>query len=79
LNQKQLPIFSVAAKSVHVGSIYEHYKGNRYKILGIARHSESLEEHVVYQGLYENSEIWVRPLFMFFENIGEKPRFRLVD
>ena len=79
MNQKELPIFSQVAKSIHIGSIYEHYKGNRYKIIAIARHSESLEELVVYQGLYENSEIWVRPLSMFFENVGEKPRFRLVD
>jgi hypothetical protein len=63
--------------------MYEHYKGFRYKVLAIARHSETLEELVVYQALYEEEGVWVRPLTMFLENviIDEKPqpRFRLVQ
>jgi len=58
-------------------------KGFRYKVLAIARHSETLEELVVYQALYGEEGVWVGPLAMFLENviIDEKPqpRFRLVQ
>lgn len=49
------------------GAIYEHYKGKRYKILGISCHSEDLTWYVVYETLYNNdvSKIWHRPLDMF--------------
>lgn len=61
---------------------YEHYKGNRYRVLGVAKHSETLEELVVYQALYGEGNLWVRPLRMFLEEVevnGEKkPRFRYV-
>ncbi|MBQ9934778.1 MAG: DUF1653 domain-containing protein [Lachnospiraceae bacterium] len=49
--------------------LYEHYKGNKYKVIGIAKHSETLEEMVVYQALYGDYGIWVRPKDMFFENV----------
>lgn len=59
---------------------YEHFKGNHYKVIGIARHSETLEEMVVYQALYGERAIWVRPLAMFLgegERDGKKvSRFR---
>lgn len=77
-----LPCFSSLAQSIIVGSIYEHYKGLRYKVLGVARHSESLEELIVYQALYGDNDIWVRPLGMFLENVkvdGKAlPRFKLL-
>lgn len=68
--------------------IYKHYKGNRYRIIGLARHSETLEELVVYQALYDSPEfglnsIWVRPKTMFLEKVEYKgrlvPRFKLVE
>ena len=63
--------------------IYEHYKGNRYELLYIANHSETLEKMVVYKALYGEGEIWVRPLSMWEEVVevnGRKmPRFKLVD
>lgn len=46
-----------------------HFKGGLYKMLGIACHSESLEQVVVYQALYGSNKIWVRPLDMFFDKI----------
>lgn len=51
--------------------IYQHYKGNKYLVLAIAKHSETLEEMVVYISLYDNetSHVWVRPLSMFNEVI----------
>lgn len=75
-------------KEIIIGGIYEHYKGKRYRVLHIARHSETLEEMVVYQGLYTSDEfgdqpIWVRPRGMFQEMVmvegEERPRFALVD
>ena len=46
--------------------VYRHYKGKMYRVLGMARHSETLEDMVVYQALYEDQKIWVRPAVMFF-------------
>jgi hypothetical protein len=48
---------------------YRHYKGGEYRLIGIAKHSETLEDLVVYETLYENdlSKLWVRPLKMFTE------------
>lgn len=47
--------------------IYRHFKGNEYKVLYIARNSETLEEMVVYQALYGDGDIWVRPAKMFID------------
>ena len=47
--------------------IYRHYKGNRYQVLGIARHSETMEEMVVYRALYGEGGLWVRPASMWNE------------
>lgn len=65
--------------------IYEHYKGQRYRVLNTVRHSETLEELVLYECLYENDKgkFWVRPKAMFLETVtidgAEKPRFRIVE
>ncbi len=63
--------------------LYRHYKGNDYRVIGLARHSESLEPLVVYQALYGERGLWVRPAAMFVETIehaGQRvPRFRRVD
>jgi hypothetical protein len=50
---------------------YRHYKGKEYEVIGIARHSETMEELVVYKALYqtEGENLWVRPLKMFTEEI----------
>ncbi len=78
MTQEVLPSLSSLATSVIVGSIYEHYKGLRYKILGVGRHSETLEELIIYQALYGENDIWVRPLEMFFEatTVNGKSRLR---
>ncbi|MGZ4034347.1 MAG: DUF1653 domain-containing protein [Bacteroidia bacterium] len=61
---------------------YQHYKGKQYEVIGIARHSENLQELVVYKALYqsEGNNLWVRPLEMFLEDVeieGKKmPRFK---
>ena len=63
--------------------IYEHYKGNRYELIGIANHSETLEKMVVYKALYGEKELWVRPAAMWNEEIeinGKAvARFRLLE
>jgi hypothetical protein len=48
---------------------YRHYKGNDYQVIGIARHSETEEELVVYRKLYGDGSLWVRPLAMFTEDV----------
>lgn len=48
---------------------YRHYKGNDYEVIGVARHSETGEELVVYRCLYGDYSLWVRPLAMFTENV----------
>jgi hypothetical protein len=48
---------------------YRHYKGNDYEVIGMARHSESLEWMVVYRALYGEGGLWVRPAEMFAETV----------
>ena len=60
---------------------YRHYKGKQYEVIGVARHSETLDDMVVYKAMYlpEGENLWVRPLIMFTEEVemdGKKiPRF----
>lgn len=57
---------------IQVGGIYKHFKtGNLYKVIGIAKHSETLEDMVVYEAQYENalSKLWVRPKSLFSEEV----------
>ena len=49
--------------------IWRHFKGNRYQVIGLARHSESEELMVVYRALYGDGELWVRPASMWLETI----------
>ena len=62
---------------------YEHFKGKHYRVLGVAKHSETLEELVVYQALYGENQIWVRPAAMFSESVefdGQTgPRFKYLS
>lgn len=66
---------------------YQHYKGNSYEVIGIAHHSETLEELVVYRALYDSPKfgsnaLWVRPAKMFLEEIEFEnkrvPRFKFI-
>ena len=56
------------------GQYYRHFKGNVYRILHIAKHSETLEDIVVYQAMYGERSIWVRPKAMFEEVIERDGR-----
>jgi hypothetical protein len=76
------------ANAIRYGK-YQHYRTqNLYEIIGLARHSETLEEMVVYKALYQCEkfgldQIWVRPKSMFFElvfhNGSERPRFEWIS
>ncbi|WP_173047761.1 DUF1653 domain-containing protein [Nitrospira sp. KM1] len=61
---------------------YRHYKGREYEVIGVARHSETEEEFVVYRALYGDFGLWIRPTLMFSETIlieGRSiPRFQLI-
>ena len=62
--------------------IYQHYKGQIYQVFHVARHSETEEQLVVYQCLYGDYSMWVRPLSMFVETVELEdgqviPRFKL--
>lgn len=62
---------------------YRHYKGKDYEVLGVARHSETEEEYVVYRQLYGEGGLWIRPASMFVESVslGRElvPRFRRLE
>jgi len=65
--------------------IYEHFKGGKYRVIGIAKHSETPEELVIYEALYDNpeSKLWARPLDNFVgfkEKDGKKiKRFKFIS
>lgn len=46
---------------------YRHFKGNEYEVIAVAKHSETLEELVVYRALYGDGDIWIRPVSMWNE------------
>ena len=76
---------AVKDTGVKIGGLYEHYKGKRYRVHGLARHSETLEQVVYYECLYENDlgVMWVRPLDLFIESVTidgvTVPRFKEVS
>ena len=62
---------------------YRHFKGNYYEVIGVARHSETMEEMVVYRALYAEHGLWVRPASMWEEVVDRDgyhgPRFQYVE
>ena len=63
--------------------IYRHFKGNLYRLIGVASHSETLEPMVVYQALYGEQGLWVRPAAMWTEPVNKDgysgPRFTYIE
>jgi hypothetical protein len=62
---------------------YRHFKGNEYELVGVAKHSETLEPMVVYRSLYGDGGLWVRPAAMWTETIDRDnyhgPRFQFIE
>ena len=62
---------------------YRHYRGGEYEVIGVARHSETLEPLILYRPLYNQTGLWVRPYDMFFEQVEvdghQEPRFTLIS
>ena len=75
---KDVPDWSEQAKSLKPG-IYRHFKGDEYQLIKVARHTETLEELVVYQSIKYPDRVWARPLKMFIEPVKrdgyDGPRF----
>ena len=73
-----------AKNELVIGGTYRHYKNKLYVVTGVARHSETLEDMVIYEAQYDNElgKIWVRPKTMFLEKVKvgnyEGPRFTFV-
>lgn len=67
-------------QEIIAGKIYKHFKGNLYKVIGFAKHSETLEDMIIYQPL-KTGDNWVRPLSMWNEVVDDKGtlRFTLID
>jgi len=72
-------------EQIKIGGLYQHYKGMKYRVHSLVKHSETLEWLVFYECLYENpqAQLWVRPLKMFLESVQVNsetiPRFKLLD
>ena len=62
---------------------HQHYKGKFYEVIGVAHHSETKEELVVYRALYGDNALWVRPKKIFLEIVNidgkEVPRFKYIE
>ncbi len=69
-----LEIGGMKRRTVRPGARYRHFKGKDYRVLYVARHSETLDEMVVYQQLYGERGVWVRPLDMFLETVERDGR-----
>lgn len=65
-------------QEIIIGKTYRHFKGNLYKVIGFAKHSETLEDMVVYESL-RNNTLWVRPKSMWNEIVDDKGTLRFTQ
>lgn len=57
---------------VEINRVYKHFKGDSYLVVDIAKHSETMEEHVIYRELYGEGNLYIRPVTMFLEKVDKK-------
>jgi hypothetical protein len=62
-------------QEIEIGKTYKHYKGNVYKIIALGKHSETLEDMIVYQSV-KNGDVWIRPKRMWNETINDDNQLR---
>ena len=67
-------------QKIEIGKTYKHYKGNKYKIIEFAKHSETLEDMIIYKSL-DTGKVWVRPYKMWNETVDNSGtlRFTLIE
>ena len=66
-------------KEIQINKRYKHYKGNIYRVIALGKHSETVEDMVIYQSV-EHGDVWCRPANMWFDKIDEQTtRFTLID
>ena len=74
-------------RSVKINGVYRHFKGNLYRVLCVAKHSDTMEELVIYKAMYGSGDVYARPVYMFLEmvdkekypNIQQIYRFELIE
>ena len=59
-------------REVKIGGVYRHFKGRCYLVEDVAKHSETLEDYVIYRQLYGEGKRWIRPLGMFLERVDRE-------
>jgi len=62
-------------QKIEIGKTYKHYKGNLYKIVALAKHSETLEDMIIYESV-KDGKTWVRPAYMWNETVDNKGTLR---
>ena len=81
-NLRYIIVFEVTNMEIKLGR-YRHFKGNEYEVIGVAKHSETCEEMVVYKALYGDGGLWVRPAKMWDETVERDgkvyKRFTYID
>ncbi|MBR1775885.1 DUF1653 domain-containing protein [bacterium] len=65
-------------QEIKIGKIYRHYKGNLYKVIDFAKHSETVEDMIVYKSL-KTGDTWVRPAYMWNEIVDNKGTLRFTE
>ncbi|MBE5738391.1 MAG: DUF1653 domain-containing protein [Clostridiales bacterium] len=67
---------------IEIGALYRHFKGNTYRVIAVAKHTENMEDMIVYSPENDNSLVWVRPMSMWNEIVDKdtnKKRFEKVE
>ena len=62
-------------QEIKIGAKYKHYKGNVYEIIAIGKHSETMEDMIIYKSV-KNGDVWARPYKMWNEKVDEKGTLR---